>query len=480
MKLYCNPRDISSYQEIKIGDGGGYKFLIEEGPQKQFLKTFKNVDRTQKYFEYQDFLFKNNINVAKPLETGLISYGKEVLPYVITEFLDAQSMRALLRKNRGKHTQEVLGNILGSSLRKLHSIDYSCLNIPDYDHKKYYLYLCQRTVDRFLDSDFRFEGHEVYIEHIKNADRYLPDIDKVFLHGDLNDGNILIGNDLAPYLIDFNHFKNNGRAAAGYFYIDLRIAQGPLLQFFVKSMIDSYFDNELPKDFFAVANIFNAVFLLNLVGNYPKQKDSAKNLLKAHLVSSNYDLTKPPKWYTNPSPVLSTDYSVDSGTWYCFDHRDSWKIYYPYEGFRDKAMPRQGFKIHISTTLGAAQTTLSIASKILMAKGTAFKHLRNQYYLQKYNTSKGPINGKFMAIYPNNKKEFLELLKELEYGLRDMPEAQLIKSDLRYKQSNIYYRYGAFKGNYIVDNRGNKYKDIRGVGEFVLPSFVKIPDELRD
>ncbi|KXX86851.1 serine/threonine protein kinase [Bacillus cereus] len=152
-------------------------------------------------------------------------------------------------------------------------------------------------------------------------------------------------------------------------------------------------------------------------------------------------------------------------------------------------MPKQGWKIHISTHLDFAQNTLDIVVPYLLDKKISFKYVPNEQVLLSKNSKYGDraASGKFITIYPNNKIYFLEILVELEQLLSDLPKGAYILNDKRWKNSNLYFRYGGFApmyvnkdginvlaietpdGNLIPDNRAPYYE---------IPSFIKEPDEI--
>ena len=149
-------------------------------------------------------------------------------------------------------------------------------------------------------------------------------------------------------------------------------------------------------------------------------------------------------------------------------------------------MPIQGFKIHISTEYENAQNTLDIVSKILSQSKISFKHVKNKKQLFNMYSKNGSriSSGKFITIYPNE-GEFILLLRKLEKVLKYEPKGPYILTDKRFRDSNVYYRYGAFsnlkneKGEMcILDDKGNLIPDVR-LPKFHLPEFITLPEELQ-
>lgn len=162
---------------------------------------------------------------------------------------------------------------------------------------------------------------------------------------------------------------------------------------------------------------------------------------------------------------------------------ESWTMY----SIIGKELPIQGFKIHVSSVYDEAQDVLNVVSDILIKEGVFFKHINNSKTLFNMYSKHGNRSsaGKFITIYPNNDEQFLLLLDILYSSLKNFKEGPYIFTDKQFKNSNVYYRYGAFKnikndeGHYcIVDPLGNLIQDERG-NKFKLPSFIKLPDKLQ-
>lgn len=177
---------------------------------------------------------------------------------------------------------------------------------------------------------------------------------------------------------------------------------------------------------------------------------------------------------------------------FCIQKHDNWEInkndiFWTMYNPPLKPMQSQGFKIHISTTYAGAEQTLVISSKILLRDNIAFKHVKNKKLLYDMYSKIGNriSSGKFITAYPND-HEFLPLLVCLFNELAGLEKGPYILTDKRYKNSNVYYRYGAFKViknddgiNCIIDDNGKLVPDIREP-RFYLPDFVNLPQELKE
>ncbi|MBS3678770.1 class III lanthionine synthetase LanKC [Ornithinibacillus massiliensis] len=166
------------------------------------------------------------------------------------------------------------------------------------------------------------------------------------------------------------------------------------------------------------------------------------------------------------------------------DERSVWKVY----NFKESVLIEQGWKIHISATINKAKEVLSIVSDLLIDRKIAFKHLKSEYEFINTNskTANRASSGKFITIYPPSNEEFLNLLNLLYDKLKLYEKGPYIFSDKRWRDSNIYYRYGGFIAIYnedgemcIKDEEGNLIEDER-VPYYQVPEMAKEFDQFLD
>lgn len=148
-------------------------------------------------------------------------------------------------------------------------------------------------------------------------------------------------------------------------------------------------------------------------------------------------------------------------------------------------LPDQGWKIHISCLYDEAEKILDTLSNVCFEKGLDFKHLKDteSYIMMNSKNASRSSSGKFITIYPGNNEEFLETLFSLENALKTFSTGPYILSDKRWKDTNIYYRYGGFVnisndlGELCIrDPEGNLIKDERNP-YYHVPYFMKDFDD---
>ena len=136
-------------------------------------------------------------------------------------------------------------------------------------------------------------------------------------------------------------------------------------------------------------------------------------------------------------------------------------------------IPPQGWKIHVSSTEENAASTLRAVAAICVDHNATFKHLIDDGVLQMINGKGAPRSqgGKFITIYPPDKRSFRVLLKVLANATAHWV-GPLILSDRRYSGSSVVqYRYGGIRPISRVDVTGQE------VTYLVSPENGLVPDE---
>ncbi|MCU7820314.1 lanthionine synthetase LanC family protein [Kitasatospora sp. DSM 101779] len=138
-------------------------------------------------------------------------------------------------------------------------------------------------------------------------------------------------------------------------------------------------------------------------------------------------------------------------------------------------LPRQGWKLHVSSYVSTASETLRRALPALATHGVAFKVMGSLRWLERLNLGAAGIAqvGKFITVYPQDEDSALEVAAALSAatgGLR----GPRIPSDRCYAdRSVVFYRYGGFDGTRmqtllgdvvlaVVDPDGRLVPDLRG------------------
>lgn len=144
--------------------------------------------------------------------------------------------------------------------------------------------------------------------------------------------------------------------------------------------------------------------------------------------------------------------------------------------YKKSILPRQGWKVHISCTKLNYQQVLDIVYKFCIENNISFKFIYNKAeFFYCISGENSPLQlGKFITIYPIDKSQFKYIIYSL-YKLLENFKGPYVLSDKRYKNSNIYYRYGVIgsDSDYLIAPNGDKVLDERRF--YSVPSFEEEP-----
>ena len=162
-----------------------------------------------------------------------------------------------------------------------------------------------------------------------------------------------------------------------------------------------------------------------------------------------------------------------------------WNVVFP----REPDLPEQGWKIHVSVTLGEADRTCEDVWDYCVANGLPFKYLLNKNIAFIMNTKYAArgSSGKLITVYPRNEEELHKALLGLSEKVGGRPGPYVL-SDLRWQEGPLYVRYGAFLTMFCFDERGERVPALRSpdgtlvpdrrTPVFSPPPWVSLPDFL--
>jgi hypothetical protein len=136
------------------------------------------------------------------------------------------------------------------------------------------------------------------------------------------------------------------------------------------------------------------------------------------------------------------------------------------------ALPLQGWKIHVSSTLSRSHEVLEkVISVLFKYSDVAFKFSLDRSLLSLLNSKSWPRSGsgKFITIYPPDNRRFIELIEEIDQATAGIPGPYIL-SDSRYKNSRVvFYRYGGIRPHTTLNARGEKIPVLKGPDGAVIP-----------
>ena len=133
---------------------------------------------------------------------------------------------------------------------------------------------------------------------------------------------------------------------------------------------------------------------------------------------------------------------------------------------KGKALPSQGWKIHVSASASEAVSLCDDVLSWLVGRGVTCKIAADINSIVRINSgSAGETQtGKILTVYPADDREAASLARELDRRWTGT-EGPAIPSDLAVRtHGSVFLRYGAFDGNVLIDRFGK------------ITSAVRMPD----
>ncbi|WP_369185754.1 class III lanthionine synthetase LanKC [Streptomyces sp. Y1] len=154
-------------------------------------------------------------------------------------------------------------------------------------------------------------------------------------------------------------------------------------------------------------------------------------------------------------------------------------------------LPDQGWKVHVSAALDEAEQVIDTVLAHCRDRRISVKFLAGPEIVLKANAKYAPrgASGKLLTLYPRDETELHRLLTDLEPLLKNH-RGPYVLSDLRWRDSVLYVRYGAFRQLYCLDEQGRTVSALRDATGalvpdrrrpvFSVPSWVTIPPFLAE
>ena len=263
-------------------DERGNKFLLRVSPIEQY-------ERKKSEFELMQQVAALGIPMCEPLEFGTSDEGV----YSVQTWIEGVDAEENIH-NYTIEEQYTYGFASGQILKEIHKIP-----APEggEDWEIYFNRKADRKIKMYAECPIKCDNGQAFIDYI-NANRHLlKGRPRTYQHGDYHIGNMMIGEDKKLYVIDFN--RNDFGDPWEEFNRIVWCAQAA--PHFASGMVDGYFDNNIPMEFWRLLALYIASNTLSSVAwAIPfGEKEIAVMLNQAKDVLSWYDNMKNPvpSWY---------------------------------------------------------------------------------------------------------------------------------------------------------------------------------------
>lgn len=214
----------------------GTKYLLRITPEE------KSTCR-EKMFQMQQKVVELGVSMCKPVEFGKCEDGV----YMLQTWVHGQDAEEII-PSLSADEQYSFGVEAGKILKKIHSI-----LAPDdqTDWETRFNAKIDRKIRKYYECDIKFDGSDKIIKYINSSRYLLAGRPQVFQHGDYHIGNMMIENG-EIVIIDFDRY-DFGDPWEEFNRIVWCAQKAPK---FASGIIDGYFDNDVPIEFWKLLALY--------------------------------------------------------------------------------------------------------------------------------------------------------------------------------------------------------------------------------
>ena len=184
-----------------------------------------------------------DISMCKPVEFGKCDQGV----YIIESQVEGRNSGEVI-PNLTNSEKYDFGLEAGRMLKAIHSIS-APENQSDWETR--FNEKMDSKIKMYKDCPIKFDGAEDIIDYIESNRQLLVNKPQTFHHGDFHIGNMMIENNKIV-IIDFNRF-DFGDPWEEFNRIVWCVQASPI---FASGIIDGYFDNEVPMEFWKLLALY--------------------------------------------------------------------------------------------------------------------------------------------------------------------------------------------------------------------------------
>ncbi len=239
--------NFESMTPITKGWSGDKKYCVTITDGKKYLLRISPTeqrDRKKVEFEMMQRVAAYGVPMCQPIEFGICDEGVYSLQSWI-EGKDAEETIPLLSEAE----QYVYGLEAGQILKKIHSIPILSMQ-EDWDIR--FNRKIDRKVQMYHDCPIKYENGQDFIDYINENRHLLKDRPQCYQHGDYHIGNMMIDDDGKLQIIDFDR-DDYGDPWEEFNRIVWCAQKAPL---FASGMVNGYFDNDVPIDFWRLLTLY--------------------------------------------------------------------------------------------------------------------------------------------------------------------------------------------------------------------------------
>ena len=282
-----------SIEKINKGFSGEDKYLVIDNLNNKYLLRVASIDSYEErksQYELLKKIEKLNINASKPISFGKLNDEKIYTVLTYLEGVDSGEYISTLSNIEAYK----LGKEAGKILSKLHTLNVE-INSEDKWIDKFKAKMAKKY-KALKECNLEIEGIDIVISFVESNYHLMENRPLTFTHGDYHVNN-MIANNSEIGIIDFE--KN--KIADPYDDLKPFIWNVFVSEYFETGLINGYFNDNIPDDFFPVLKMYAAEnFISFLPWAYKIGGESLKNAYKINKSTlewyDNFKLTIP-TWY---------------------------------------------------------------------------------------------------------------------------------------------------------------------------------------
>ena len=289
---FIKENNVVEIAPLNKGWSGDKKYILTDNLNNKFLLRISSASKYEKrkmQYEYLTQVATLDINCSKALEFGLLDNGDN---YMVLTFLEGKEAEEEIF-NYDTNKQYQMGFEAGRMLRKIHSLSIPPQTLSWWER---YQEKMQRKIDALVNCPYKLLQQEEIINYYKENAYLMKDRPLVYSHGDYHLGNMVI-NDGVIGVVDFDKVN----PADPYDEFKPFCWNVMRSEYFETGLINGYFDNKVPEDFFKILKFYTAE---SLISHLPWAVGFGEEEIKiAFEIDSNQM-----KWYDN--------FKLEIPTWY--------------------------------------------------------------------------------------------------------------------------------------------------------------------
>lgn len=289
---FIGTHDIASISPLSKGWSKDKKFILEGSNGDRFLLRISDralYDKKERQFKLLTKLEGMGVCCSRPIEFGIAGDGSV---YTVLSYLDGtDGTEAVPAMSDGEAYR--LGLEAGEVLHRLHGLIIPRQNVSWWES---YRKKMPKKIDALLSCGYRLPIQDEIISYYEDNCFLMENRPLVFAHGDYHLGNMIV-KDGRIGIIDFD------KCGTADPYDDFKPFCWNVIcsEYFETGLINGYFDNHVPDDFFRILKFYTAE---SLISHIPWAVTFGEEEIKTAQRIAEYQML----WYDG--------FSLEIPTWY--------------------------------------------------------------------------------------------------------------------------------------------------------------------